>query len=322
MRAFLAMALVLFVGCGSDRSESAVATQDPILLDSVEAAATGREVVAEVNSRPIYADCVVRQAEAHNLDRAAALQECIDFELLAQAADTPEYLEAPSVQEEAKQELVRAYLEARYRLQGPEDFDDELVRSLWERISVPRYNHPELRNIVFCKIPLTKEMGPQSAEYKTAQAFFAMLYQELGSRRDLEQNDLFAACYDRYEKFGVHDLKLSTFQLAPRPSHQESWREQVFAGRAGQVLPPLVDDSGMTFILITEAKDALETSFEEAEPELREALYSVSVYQSQRNELFQSWFKGIAASYKIVRFPERLPASEPVVSAGDTRPAP
>lgn len=322
MRLLGAIAVVALAGCGSESSESAVAAHDAILLDSLDPAAGDREVVAQVNGKPIYADCVAGQAQAHALDRAAALQECIDFELLAQAADAPKYLEDPAVQEAGKQQLVRAYLADRYALRGPADFGDELVRGLWERISVPRYNHPELRNIVFCKIPLTEEMGPRSPAYQTAKSFFAMLYEELGARDDLEQNDLFAACYDRYESYGVHDLTLSTFRLAPRQSHHEAWREPVFAGQAGQVLPPIVDATGMTFILITEAKDALETSFEEAEPELREALYSVSVYQTQRNELFQSWFKDIAASYKIQRFPERVPAAEPVVSVGDTRPSP
>ncbi len=106
--------------------------------------------------------------------------------------------------------------------------------------------------------------------------------------------------------------------------HDAVWNLQIFASgtAAGRVLAPMHDARGFTFILITEAKGELVTAFEEAEPELRAALYSNPVYQGQRDQLFESWYKPIAARYKIQRFPERLPANEPIVSLGETEASP
>lgn len=322
MRPLAPMCLLLLVGCAS-HDEGPVA-RSAILLDSLEEAPRGRPIIATVNDVPVYQDCVVRQAQAHGLSPKAALDECIDFELLAQAADQAGYAGDSSVQEAGMQELVRTYLDKSYPMKGPGDLDHALVDTLWQRINVPRYNHPPLRDVVLCRIPLDATMGPESAEYKRADAFLRTLYRELKDRDDLVENDLFAACYERYEEAGVHDLKLNTTRLAPQTQHDSAWSAEVFAPntKAGKVLPPLRDAAGFAFILITEAKDELVTSFEEAEPELREALYANPVYQAQRDQLFQAWYKPIAARYKIQRFPERLPANEPVVSLGESETSP
>jgi len=44
-------------------------------------------VVATINGRPVWGSCVATQAARGKLDRAAALQQCIAFELLAQTAE-------------------------------------------------------------------------------------------------------------------------------------------------------------------------------------------------------------------------------------------
>jgi len=62
-----------------------------ILLGCVAAASPpagpGDAVVATVGGRPVWASCVAAQAARGTRTRRAALGECVDFELLAQAAE-------------------------------------------------------------------------------------------------------------------------------------------------------------------------------------------------------------------------------------------
>ena len=308
--------LAATAGCGSD-SRPAKRQANPISLDSLEAHPKGRSTVATVNGTPIYADCVARQALAHQLSRHDALQECIDFELLAQAANQPHLLAHPDVQEEGKQELVRSFIDARYQIRGPSDIPADLVQRLWDKINVPRYNHPELRNIVLCHIPLDKNQGPQSREYKIGETFLRGLYNELKHKRDLVENDLFAACYERYEAAGVHDMKLTTFSLNPREGYDEKYQKAVFDGpeRAGMVTAPFLTEEGWQFILITVVSDKLVTTFAEAEAELRQALFEEPVYEPKRQSLFDAWYMPLEEGKRITRSYDKLPTAQGLASA-------
>ncbi|HWU88103.1 MAG TPA: hypothetical protein VN253_12540, partial [Kofleriaceae bacterium] len=68
----------------------------------------GREdaAVASVNGRPVWGSCVAHQAARGAASREAALAECIDFELLAQAAEARGLAADPEVGEAARRAMV------------------------------------------------------------------------------------------------------------------------------------------------------------------------------------------------------------------------
>lgn len=285
-------------------------------------------MVAMVNGRAVFASCVRIQAEAHAISRESALGECIDFELLAQAAEAAETathptITHPDVQRVAKQELVRAFVEDRYNVRGPDDLPIDLVKRLWEQVQVPRYNHPELRNIVFCRVPLTAAQGPASDEYKVGLAFLQSVYEKLRDVRDIKKNDLFGECWEpHYIEAGVHKLKLNTFKMRPRTGYMEVFQESVFGPKeAGRVVPPVYSQFGLDLILVTEVIPAKTTTFEEAEAELREALFLVPVYESSRDAVFEEWYAPFAKKRSISVYPKRIPESAPLLGTAPMPPS-
>ena len=318
--------LSTFAGLGACSSSATdVAQRDPRTwqLQELQPDTPDDVVVARVNERPIFASCVSTQSQAHQIEKKQALQECIDFELLAQAADDAGTLHHPEVQAAGKRELVRSFVRARYEIRSPADLPESLVKQLWDQSNVPRYNHPELRNIVFCRIAITKGQGPESDEYKAAEKFLNQTYEKLRHRNDLEKNDLFAPCYEQYEAAGVHKMELLTFRLTPKRGFQAAFRATVFDGpeTAGMVLPPLYTQFGWDLMLLTEVKPAKETSMAQVDGELRKALFEVPVFEPKRDAIFQTWYAPFAKARHIEVHAESLPQSAPIATA-PTAPSP
>ncbi len=324
LSSILACACLAALACSSQSGTSAPPQQSKALLQRVAEDPADRLVVAEVNEVPIYADCVQTQASAHALTREDALQECIDFELLAQAADLPKYLQEEDVQEKSTRELVRTFLASEYSLQSPDDMPDSLVQELWKAVSPRRYNRPELRDIVFCRIPLPKGTSVSSPPSKKASAFLQGLYEDLKDRSDLKKDDLFGACYGNpgkledevrpYQKVGIEKLDLSTFTPTPRSRYQPAFQERIFDGpqKVGMVLRPLFSQYGWDLILLTQILPKLETDFASAEPELRKALFEEPAYEAQRAALFNEWYATLEKKHRITKNFDLLPAAGPL----------
>jgi hypothetical protein len=86
MRSFTALPLVMtMVGCGNTDPMPRTASNVEMLRDT-PAAGPDDIAVAQVDSHPVWASCVKSQAESHHVTGRDALQQCIDFELLAQQA--------------------------------------------------------------------------------------------------------------------------------------------------------------------------------------------------------------------------------------------
>src|SRR5262245_41561856 len=62
--------------------------------------------VARVGGRPVWASCVVEQAQRQHVTREAALDQCIAFELMAQEAEKRGLAAAPEVTDATKTALV------------------------------------------------------------------------------------------------------------------------------------------------------------------------------------------------------------------------
>jgi hypothetical protein len=326
-----AVVLALVSGsCDSETSEKPIAQAPPTLLESLKVDPAGRAVVAKVNGTPVYGDCVKRQAEAHHLTREEALGECIDFELLAQAANQPQYIELPEVQEEGKQELVRAFIESEYPIRTAADIPESMIREYWDFVSPRRYNRPELRDIVFCRIPMPRGTAADSEESKKAGKFLTSIYQKLEKEEPIAKAELFTACYGDpeskerpYELAGIENLELKTFTPTPRSRYQEAFKTHIFDLKAtqGSILPPLFTEHGWDLIVLTMVAPELSSTFEEAEEEMRKALFEEPVYADRRDALFESWFAPLAARHKVTRSFDNLPPAGPTLTTAAPPPS-
>lgn len=117
-------------------------------------------IVAEVDGRPVWGSCVSTQAARGAPTREAALAECVDFELLAQAAEKrglaadPEAVEA--MRTAMVSQLVAKEFEDRY--QQPTDLGARLDKVLAE--NAWRMHRPELRASTYVRIDVPEKASP------------------------------------------------------------------------------------------------------------------------------------------------------------------
>jgi hypothetical protein len=139
-------------------------------------------VVAQVDGRPVWASCVAAQAKARGLDAKAALRECIDFELLAQAAEKRGVASDGEVAIATRgalvNELVAQAYEAAY--QHPQDFGDAWAKLAGKQVS--RIDHDEYRGSTYVRVELADNATPaQDAEaHALADKIAAALVSEAG----------------------------------------------------------------------------------------------------------------------------------------------
>src|SRR5690348_1474463 len=118
-----ALAVLLFVtACGgSSTSKPQAAASGPPAQMTATPATSDDVIVATVNGKPVYGSCVQAQA-ARGATRDVALQECIGFELLAQAAQP--FATDAEVIGETKRALVSQFIAREYedKYNAPADF--------------------------------------------------------------------------------------------------------------------------------------------------------------------------------------------------------
>jgi hypothetical protein len=171
---------VLLIACGGG-STSSVPTPSGPAASLTETPRKDDVQVATVNGRPVWGSCVAAQA-ARGATREAALAQCIDFELLAQAAEARQLASDPEVVLATRtalvSELVGQAYEDKYR--RPEDFGAFWTRSL-ER-NKGRFDHPEARGSVYVRIDVPKGAPPEAdADAKQAiDRIYAALRDERG----------------------------------------------------------------------------------------------------------------------------------------------
>ena len=118
-------------------------------------------VVAQVGGRPVWGSCVATQAKRGGRTREVALAECIDFELLAQAAEAhglaahAEVVAATRVSIVSR--LVERDFEQKYR--GPEDLKPQLDQVL--ESARDAMNRPELRGSAHALVRVPDKAAPE-----------------------------------------------------------------------------------------------------------------------------------------------------------------
>jgi hypothetical protein len=171
---------ILLIACGGS-SPSSVPTPSGPPASFSEAPPEGDVQVATVNGRAVWGSCVRAQA-ARGATRDAALAECIDFELLAQAAQARDLALDPDVVLATRTALVSELVGHEYedKYQRPEDFGPFWTRSI-ER-NKGRFDHPEARGSVYVRIDVAKDATAEiDADAKRAiDRIYAALANERG----------------------------------------------------------------------------------------------------------------------------------------------
>jgi len=164
-RLVLAFASLITVGggaaaCGGSPAPTPVPSA-PVASIVAPRASDADVVVAEVNGRPVWGSCVTEQAATGATGRTAALEQCIDFELLAQAAEKRGFTDDVDVQRTTRtamvNELIGTEFEARY--QKPADLgpvlDAFIDKNEW------RLHRPDLRASTYVRAVVPADATPE-----------------------------------------------------------------------------------------------------------------------------------------------------------------
>ena len=158
MRALLVSWIVL-AACGSSKAPPPPTPTGPPAA-WLPAAAPDDVQVATVNGKPVWGSCVTAQGP-HAKSKQEALEQCIDFELLAQAADARGLATDPEVALATRTALVSQLIAKEYedKYQKPEDFGpawDQFVKR-----NKLKLDHVEYRASAYARINVDKKATPE-----------------------------------------------------------------------------------------------------------------------------------------------------------------
>lgn len=273
-----AMLLVLAAACGGDSPDSGDAPKHRALpaISAVAPPAGAEDVeVAKVNGRPVWGSCVVAQVARGATTRAAALDECVQFELLAQVAEQRGLAADPTVVEATRRELVSREVELDFeaKTQKPADLGERMTK--WLTDNAWRMHRPDLRASSYARINVPKDASPE-VEAK-AKALAERIAAELAGKNGLFPADLEATAQrlvtDPALKLDTRDVKAST-----RTGLDKRYADALYTiSEVGRVAGPVRTHWGWDVILWNGGLPPKESTQDEiaAEvfPELRRAAF-------------------------------------------------
>lgn len=318
MRARAALLLAAAAAACGGRDAEPPPSRPPPVAVATRAEAGGRLQVALVNGEPVFADCVEAQMAADGLDARAALDRCIDFEILAQEAVRRGLLADPDVLAARRTEMARALVEAEFAptLDEPSDVPAADLRWLWDTQLARRYNRPELRRATYCRVPTDKSATPGSPADVEARKLAEELHAALGRMRGLEPGSFAALCAMSAGGRLVNTTAVPTSPFSREGRHAggfyaASFADAAFAIRApGQISPPTRTSWGWDILFLTELAPAESRTLAEAEPEIREMLLERPETAEYRRRKFDAWIQRYVAAARIRLHVDNLPAGE------------
>lgn len=181
MRVLLIITFGLVVACGGSSPPPPPSSGPPASLVATSAAQDDVQV-ATVNGRPVWGSCVTAQA-ARGITRDVALRECVDFELMAQAAEQRGFAVDHEVVEATHTALVSQLVTHDYdaKFDKPSDFGplfDQLVAR-----NKGRESHDEYRAAAYVRINVKK--GASAVEDEAAHAVMTEVAAALAPERGL-----------------------------------------------------------------------------------------------------------------------------------------
>ncbi|MCA9679742.1 MAG: hypothetical protein H6709_24520 [Kofleriaceae bacterium] len=241
-------------GCGEHHRQAA--PRQVIVPPSSEAQPAGADdpVVATVDGHPIYGSCVADQVRGLGVDRAAALDQCVAFELLAREADRRGLRSDPEVAETWKREMVRALIEADL---GPLDRFDALPASFREaalRRLHTELDWPLLRGGHYARVEVPASVAPGAAEDVAAHDAAEAAYEQLRGEPAVLPDELLAVTKRLAPGFKVSGSAAPFYTPAGDSDAVRGavpeFRDALFAiPQLGQISPPTRTKWGWDLIL-------------------------------------------------------------------------
>ncbi len=238
-------------------------------------------VVAQVNGRPVWGSCVTEQG-AGAKDRATALDQCIAFELLAQAAEKRGFGADADVLQATRtamvNELIETEFEARY--QKPADLgpvlDKMLDKNAW------RLHRPDLRASTYVRAIVPADAPPEvdAAAKEVADKIVAELENETG----LLPSHLEAAAARAIAGTTIKTQSQHVQQIPNGPGYEQPYLDALFSiSEVGRISRPARTKRGWDVLLWTGGLPPYESTREQLAkdmfPELRRAQFFAWVAQ-------------------------------------------
>lgn len=247
-----AVALAALAGACGQGAPEPVRAGGPLVPAASPPAGPGDEIVATVDGRPVWASCVAAQAARGARTARAALDECIDFELLAQAAlaraegRAPDPALAEAQRTALVSRLVATDLEARYRT--PDDLRAEVAREVAR--FADQLELPELRASAFARVEVPA--GAPPAADAAARAVAEQIAGALAGEAGLLPIHLREAA-DRIGAGSGQRVTHGSFRVATREGVVPPYGAALFAiPEAGRIAAPARTPWGWDVILLTQ----------------------------------------------------------------------
>ena len=277
----------LLIACGGSSEPAApVKASAPSGPVASAAAAPDDVVVATVDGLPVWGSCVAAQVQRTGVDRAAALQECIAFELLAREAARRGLAGDPEVTEATKQamvsELVAHEFEDKHRT--PADMK-EAIDTVIDR-NKEQLDRPELRASSFVRVEAPEKTTPAETNAK-ARALADQIYAELADKTGLFPSHLLETARRLVKGTGL-TVTDAEFRPATREALVPAYRDALFGiPEVGRVAKPARTEWGWDIILMTAhfppIKQSREDVAQQIFPDARRALFGRWVAQLVRS---------------------------------------
>lgn len=248
-------------------------------------------VVARVDGRPVYASCVAAQARGRHVDRATALADCVDLELLAGAAMARGLDRDPAVaaagREAAATRLIDREFSGRYRTWNdlPAGYRDPLLAKNRDRMV-----RPESRASWLGRVKVSKaEAG--TARDQLAERAIRAAWDQPHDRAHLFSTDLDRAVH---AAAAAVDPTLQVEVAAAPPTArdfgaQKDYREALFTiGAIGMISAPTRTPWGWDLILFTDFR---------APPPMTEADLVAKLFPAARRALWTRWSTELAVAH-------------------------
>ncbi len=283
MRPWLLFVLAAACGGGSSPSDEAP-PQRAVPTISAIAPREGPDdlEVAKVNGRPVWGSCVRAQVSRGAKTREAALDECIQFELMAQVAEQRGLASDPTVIETTRTEMVSREVAVDFedKTQKPADLGERMTK--WLTDNAWRMHRPDLRASSYARVNVAKDATPEVEA--TAKALAEKIAAALAGQVGLFPADLKETAErlgkDTGLKLDIQDVKASAQSSLDAP-----YAEALYTvPEVGRITGPVRTHWGWDVILWNGGLPPKESTRDEIAAE---------VFPELRRAAFQYWVNGL-----------------------------
>jgi len=270
--------------CGGASAPSSTGASVQISLEAPKASADD-VVVAQVGGRPVWGSCVATQVARQRVTKEKALDQCIAFELLAQAAEKRGLDRDPEVVDAARTAMVSQLVATAFEdvYKKPADLGDSFERILDK--NAWRMHRPEYRGSTFVRVTVP-DGAPADADAK-AHAIADKIAAALANRTGLFGVDLVETA-QRVARDNGAGVEYSDYPPTDPGRLNKQYGDALYAiPEVGRISPPTRTKWGWDIVLwtggITPREITRDQLADELFPDIRRSYFSVWVGEIARD---------------------------------------